>query len=171
MITSQYDPREHIPTHVEIIRTDLTHSPAYTDGHRTIWLAIGLTQAEERCCLTHELIHIERGHHGHQSRVTEEDVRHETARRLLPALDGIPPGMPLADAAEELNVTVDVLEDRILAIRRAGHPLDSRYPWDWPDHPVEGTPARGLTARLMPPGWKPRLPRGIYYHPSTPRKR
>lgn len=38
-----------------------------TDGAGRIWLDGRLTATERHCVLTHELVHVEAGHHGHQS--------------------------------------------------------------------------------------------------------
>jgi len=46
-------------------------------GERKIWLHRGLTQAERRTTLTHEIIHIE------QPDTSEAAVERETARRLI----------------------------------------------------------------------------------------
>jgi len=54
-----------------------------TDG-TTIWLDTHLTTTERRCTLTHELVHITRGHTGHQPPAVEAAVREETARLLVP---------------------------------------------------------------------------------------
>lgn len=51
---------------------------------RQIWLDRRLTQAERRCTLTHELIHIERRGREHPNPDVEERiVELETARRLI----------------------------------------------------------------------------------------
>ncbi|WP_245569785.1 ImmA/IrrE family metallo-endopeptidase [Gordonia shandongensis] len=53
-------------------------------GRRTIWLHRGLSQAERRCTLTHELVHIERrGREHHDPDVEEQIVELESARRLV----------------------------------------------------------------------------------------
>ncbi|WP_207387889.1 ImmA/IrrE family metallo-endopeptidase [Kocuria marina] len=54
-----------------------------TDG-TAIWLDTHLTTTERRCTLTHELVHITRGHTGHQLPAIEAAVREETARLLVP---------------------------------------------------------------------------------------
>ena len=46
-------------------------------GESTIWLHRGLTQAERRCTLTHELLHVE------MPDADENAVERETARRLI----------------------------------------------------------------------------------------
>ena len=54
-----------------------------TDGAGRIWLDDRLTTTERGCVLTHELVHIEAGHHGHQTEAVETWVREQTARRLI----------------------------------------------------------------------------------------
>ena len=46
-------------------------------AERTIWLHSELTQAERRCTLTHELLHVE------MPDAAEDHVERETARRLI----------------------------------------------------------------------------------------
>ncbi|MDU7361204.1 MAG: ImmA/IrrE family metallo-endopeptidase [Propionibacteriaceae bacterium] len=62
-----------------------------TDG-QTIWLSDRLSQRERRCTLVHELIHIERGHRGHQ---------------------------PAAEVADALWVTDDLLRTRLATLTPA----------------------------------------------------
>lgn len=92
-----------------------------TDG-RSIWLARGLLQAEERCTLAHELIHIERGHRGCQPPRVEADVEREAARRLIP-LDLLGEALTWArceaEAADELCVDIATLRTRLAALTRA----------------------------------------------------
>lgn len=52
-------------------------------GH-VIWVDRRLLQAERRCTLTHELIHLAHGHHGPQDPLTEARVQAEAARLLIP---------------------------------------------------------------------------------------
>ncbi|SDT84283.1 hypothetical protein, partial [Gordonia westfalica] len=47
------------------------------NGERTIWIHRGLTQAERRCTLTHELLHRE------MPDADEDTIERETARRLI----------------------------------------------------------------------------------------
>jgi Zn-dependent peptidase ImmA (M78 family) len=86
----------------------------YTDGF-DVFLDDRLNAEQTLCTLQHELIHIERGHKGHQTEDVEMGVRYETARRLLP-LDRIvgvcKANKPLRVLAVELGVTRQVLMDR-----------------------------------------------------------
>ena len=68
---------------IEVIRLPLCHLSGYADGRR-IWLDQHLTATEARCTLTHELIHLARGHNHHQPPTVEDRVRADTARLLVP---------------------------------------------------------------------------------------
>lgn len=100
-----------IPVH----RIPLRLANGYTDGQR-VWLDEHLTIVEARCALTHELVHISRGHDRHQPPAVEEDVRAQTARLLVPR-DAITAhvGSQLDEwhLAQELGVTDRVLIDRL----------------------------------------------------------
>jgi hypothetical protein len=90
-----------------------------TDGRRRIWLDKRLQQAERRCALTHELVHLEQGHTSCQSPRVERQVREETARRLIPFDDLLRAyrwTQHPAELAEELWVTADVVLDRLAAL-------------------------------------------------------
>lgn len=93
---------------------------ARTDGHSTIWLDYDLLQCEERCALTHELIHIERGHRVKQPAPVEQAVREETSRRLI-SLDTLLRAMQWAlsvdELADELCVTPEVAIDRLETLK------------------------------------------------------
>ncbi|GAB3041893.1 ImmA/IrrE family metallo-endopeptidase [Sediminivirga luteola] len=97
-----------------------------TDGRERIWIDPRLTLVEQRCTLVHELVHLEWGHYGCQPAWSEARVRRETARRLitLPALyEAATWAYSAAEAAAELQVTEDVLHDRLAA-------LDARERWE-----------------------------------------
>lgn len=59
---------------IEVIRVPSQSLSGCTDGQR-IWLDGRLTDTEARCALTHELVHISRGHKSHQSPASEASVR------------------------------------------------------------------------------------------------
>lgn len=95
----------------------------------TISLRRGLTQAERRCTLQHELLHVERG-----ATLTtlydreEQRVRRETARLMLPNIHRIGEalawaGDDLVEAADDLWVDEGVLLDRL----RNLHPSELHY--------------------------------------------
>ena len=90
--------------------------PGRTDGLRVIWLDSRLQQDQRRCTLTHELVHMERGHEGCQERTIEHEVRAETARLLIP-IEALCRHAAWAscidELAEDLWVTPDVVTDRI----------------------------------------------------------
>ncbi len=56
---------------------------AVTDG-RTLWMDSRRGQAEKRCTVLHELLHIERGDHGCQDPAVERTIEEQAARLLIP---------------------------------------------------------------------------------------
>lgn len=89
---------------------------AATDGRRVIYMDPRQSQAQRRCAITHEQIHVERAHVGGCNRREERAVRAETARRLiaLPALvSAYRWTRHPRELAEELWVTTEVLCDRL----------------------------------------------------------
>ena len=83
-------------------------------NRRTILLDIGLSRVEERCTLTHEIVHAERGPFPRWATACEEAaVNAEAARRLIP-LDALGEALAWslhpAVAAEELDVDPPTLE-------------------------------------------------------------
>ena len=100
---------------IEVIRIPLRHLSGYTDGRR-IWLDHHLTAVEARCTLTHELVHMSRGHDQHQPPAVEERVRAATACLLVPWEAITAHAGSQLDAwhlAQELGVTERVLADRL----------------------------------------------------------
>ncbi|VXB25968.1 conserved hypothetical protein [Arthrobacter sp. 9V] len=97
-------------------------APGRTNGRDMIWLDRALNQVERRCTLTHELVHIERGHTSCQPTAVEKAVRVETARRLI-CLDDLAKQLAwsrsLTELAEELWVTEGVLLDRLTSLTSA----------------------------------------------------
>jgi hypothetical protein len=83
----------------------------------TITLTRGMTQAEQRCTLTHELIHIERGPVAVEHREAEERVvRDLTARRLITdeaLVNALAESFDEWDLAEALWADVEVVRDRL----------------------------------------------------------
>lgn len=101
---------------VTLLWVDLAEKSAVTNGVDTVWLDKHLLQVERRCSLTHELIHIERGHTSCQSASEELSVRAETARRLIPfsaLLEQKRWSRSTEELADCLWVTPRVLLDRI----------------------------------------------------------
>lgn len=89
---------------------------AVSNGVDAIWIDPSLSQVERRCVITHELIHIEMGHTRGCTGAEEQQVRVETARRLVP-IDQLLDTLRWSDSWEEcadgLWVTLDVFRDRI----------------------------------------------------------
>ncbi len=86
-----------------------------TIGH-TIWLRAGLTPAEERCTLTHELLHYHHGHSGHQSAHIEQTINDEAARLLISLEALIDAGLAYGDLptmAHALDVDDATLQARL----------------------------------------------------------
>jgi len=104
----------------------------------TIWLCRTLTQAERRCTLTHELIHLERGIGDHIYRDAEEHaVDAETARRLisLPRLaEALRVTRNPAELADALWVDTATLRTRMatldpLETAELEHALEDEWLW------------------------------------------
>lgn len=86
---------------------------------KTISLRLGMTWAERRCTILHEVLHAERGPTLDTLAEREElRVRKETARLLLPNISEIGDALAWAscrvrEAADELGVDAGVLWDRL----------------------------------------------------------
>lgn len=92
---------------------------ALTDG-RTVWLHTPLLQAERRCAIEHEMIHLEAGDYCAQDDAVERRVEQEVSRRLIPweALKRESRwARSEAELAEELWVTEKVLRARVETLR------------------------------------------------------
>lgn len=94
----------------------------------TISLRRGMTWAQRRCTLLHELLHLERGPVGPGWAAQEEEsVRRETARRLLPDIKVVAEAIAWAsceeECADELMVDVPVLRYRLKHL----HPAERGY--------------------------------------------
>lgn len=119
MSSARFDPWTVVARHegLRVIAARLPDGLAgATDGTGRIWLDDRLTETEQRCVLTHELVHVEAGHHGHQTPAVEQWVREQTARRLISLEDFLPWRAwqgTLWQLADELGVTHDVLTDRL----------------------------------------------------------
>lgn len=93
-----------------------------TDGHSRIELDRRLGQAERRCTLAHELVHVELGHGCRQPEPVEARVRAMTARRLLPLralATALAYSLELEHVAFDCWVTRDVLDDRLADLKPA----------------------------------------------------
>lgn len=124
----QYDPWAHLAAQVDITLHWRHQRPCglYRHQTRTIALRRGLTQAQARCTLAHELIHAERG----DVALTESAlnarqeliVEREAARRLisLEALaDAVRWSCHPADVAEVLHVDAGTLRARLAGLTEA----------------------------------------------------
>lgn len=95
-------------------------------SRQVISLRNGMTPAERRDALLHELIHLERGQvTGGMKAKEEEQVRRQTARTALPDISAIAEALAWAtcahEAAEELGVSVPVLSKRLAHLHPAEH--------------------------------------------------
>ena len=93
---------------------------AWLPEERIILLERGLSIAQGRCTLAHEIAHMDLGHYptgvGHFDRRQERDADALAGRRLLPVhllADALQVGCDVVAAAEELCVTVDVIRERM----------------------------------------------------------
>lgn len=104
--------------HVSFVRMP-DGTPGRTDGLRIIWLDNRLQQVERRCAVTHELVHLERGHDGCQAPRIEHQVCVETARRLI-LIDELCRHAAWArgihELADELWVTPEVVTYRLQSL-------------------------------------------------------
>lgn len=86
---------------------------------RRIWLSFGLTQAERRCSLTHELVHRERGPVPREpvAAAREEKIVDEIACRRLITISALVDGLRWTtephDLAEHLWVDTATLHTRL----------------------------------------------------------
>ncbi len=115
-------------THVTLVWHDGGPMGTTTFATNTISLRRGMTQAQRRCTILHELIHVDRGPVtvGLVAR-EEQRVRRETARLLLPDIkvvgESLAWAQTLEEAADDLWVDVGVLTTRL----RNLHPAERGY--------------------------------------------
>lgn len=92
----------HEASEIELIWTEnLPDGMLGATNGKQIWLSLKQLQVERRCTLTHELVHIERGHNGCQPTAVEKQVCAEAARRLI-TIDQLRAWLPWALSMEEL---------------------------------------------------------------------
>lgn len=107
---------------------------------RRIWLARGLTQAERRCTLTHELVHRERGPVPIDpvGATREERVVEEISSRRLIALSALVDGLRWTrqprELAEQLWVDEPTLRARLssfdpVEVAELEHHLEDDWLW------------------------------------------
>lgn len=98
----------------------------------TITIDPRLSQAQRRCTLAHELVHIDLGLVSDVTWAAEQRVRDVTARRLLPDIDAVASaladGVDIATASDELWVTEDILTDRLTTLADAERAMLNRIP-------------------------------------------
>lgn len=121
-VMSRYNPWRRLARHMSVnVRAELLlHIDAVADGNR-IWLRRGLTQAQRRSALTHELVHAERGPVPQFAEAKEEELVERIAARRLIALDDLAEalvwhgGEVHADTAADCWSDVTMLRARIRA--------------------------------------------------------
>lgn len=104
--------------HVQVHYTRFDDGRAGATSGNLIWLEQRLLQQERRCAVQHEQIHLERGDDCDDPTV-ERRVRTLTAQRLIDTADLVDAAKWATvpeEIADELNVTLEVLEDRINAL-------------------------------------------------------
>lgn len=87
-----------------------------TNGTSTIWMEPRLLQVERRCTLAHELAHVDLGHTSCDDLKAEQAACRRTARQLISwdaLIDVFKWAHNAYEAADELWVTPEVLEDRL----------------------------------------------------------
>lgn len=95
---------------------------------QTISVRRGMTWAQRRCAVMHELIHLERGPALSTTKAMDEErVRRETARRMLPDVHTLGEAIAWSydehECADELGVDVHVLRYRLKHL----HPAERHY--------------------------------------------
>lgn len=104
-------------SHLTLAWQDSVTEYGHTDFNCAITLTRGMTQAERRCTLTHELIHIERGPVAPEHQAAEERVvRDLTARRIITTealIEALAESFDEWDLAETLWADVGVVRDRL----------------------------------------------------------
>ncbi|WP_181275969.1 ImmA/IrrE family metallo-endopeptidase [Brevibacterium oceani] len=103
--------------HLELTWADLPPGVrGLTDGSSAIWMEPRQLQVERRCTLSHELAHIDLGHTTKPT-VAEENATRRLAAQKLITWDALVDVFKWAhnahEAADELWVTPEVLEDRL----------------------------------------------------------
>ena len=93
---------------------------AATNGNNAIWLDQDLLQVERRCAIQHEQAHIDLGHTNCDDPREERAARRLTAQKLIhwdALFDVFKWAHTAFEAADELWVTPEVLEDRLRFLR------------------------------------------------------
>jgi gp43 len=120
-----YDPWEGVPSGWTVTRAAIATRGYCDHSRRLIVVNARLSRAEERCTLTHEIIHAERGPvPAHHAAREERIVDAEAARRLIPLealLEAVRWACCPAEAAEALGVDVPTLLARIATLTPVSH--------------------------------------------------
>lgn len=90
-----------------------------TDGSSAIWMESRQLQVERRCTLAHELAHIDLNHTTKPTVFEERKARRYAAQKLIDwddLVDVFKWAHNVHEAADELWVTPEVLEDRLKAL-------------------------------------------------------
>lgn len=99
---------------------------AATNGNNAIWLDHDLLQVERRCAIQHEQAHIDLGHTNCADPREEQAARRLTAQKLIDwdaLVDVFKWAHTAFEAADELWVTPEVLEDRLRFLHHREHAL------------------------------------------------
>lgn len=120
-----YDPWEGVPPGWVVTRAAITTRGYCDHARRLIVINARLSLVEERCTLTHEIIHAERGPvPAHHAAREERIVDAEAARRLIPLdalLEAVRWACCPAEAAETLGVDVPTLLTRLATLTPPGN--------------------------------------------------
>lgn len=119
MATKHYHPWRELRSreHLELTWANLPPGVrGITDGTSAIWLEVDQLQVEQRCTLAHELAHVDLDHTTKPTPQEERAARRLTAQKLIDwdnLVDAFRWSDSIQEAADELNVITDVLEDRL----------------------------------------------------------
>lgn len=129
----RYNPWRHAAElDLRVVQRRLPHGLMgvyFHEPSRVIVLDSKLGQAERRCTLSHELVHVERGDHGPCATVWHEDKQerlvHEIAARRLIRLEDLALALIVseheAEQCEELWVDLGTLRARLAGLSPAEH--------------------------------------------------
>lgn len=115
-------------THVGLAWQDVDDEMGHVDWlPPCVTITVGMTQAERRCTLTHELVHLERGPCPPGDEEREEKIVEREAARLLIDIRKLGESLAWAscpeEAADELWVDVPTLRARLAGL----HPSERHY--------------------------------------------
>lgn len=143
---TDYSPWKHLASLPEIVfdfDDDLPSGNAWwSPAHKVILMARGLTQAQRRSALAHELVHIEAGDHqidgpdGERlERRQEVAAESKAALRLIDLddlMDSLAYSVSLDEVAEELHVDRSILDARIAMLDAEDRAIiAARFATEW----------------------------------------